>query len=232
MDGRGTGNMNGSLSVVYDEGSHPFTEYPKQLCHYLFQSFGLQSGMKMLEPGCGRCEFLSNFKELGLEVYGVDISPEAAEFAEGFTVKLCDVENEPLPFGDDTFDVLYSKSFIEHLHNPGKYLEEAYRVLKPGGMLLTLVPDWESNYKIYFDDFTHRIPFTQPSLVDAYKIYGFTDIKSYRFRQLPIVWRFPVLHYLCACISPFVPVRTKNKFLRWSRELMLVGYGKKPRNYL
>ena len=32
---------------------------------------------------------------------------------------------------------------------------------------------------------------------------------------------------LCAFISPFIPVRTKNKFFRWSRELMLVGIGMK-----
>ena len=216
------------LSVVYDEDSHPYTDYPQQLCNYLFQSFGLKKGMKMLEPGCGRGEFLSNFKKLGLDVYGVDISPEADTFTNEFTVKLCDIENEPLPYDDDIFDVLYSKSFIEHLHNPGKYLEEAYRVLKPGGILLTLVPDWESNYKTYFDDFTHRTPFTQPSLVDAYKMFGFENVIAYRFRQLPIVWKFPTLNYFCAIISPFIPVRTKNKFLRWSRELMIIGVGKKP----
>jgi len=218
----------GYLSVVYDEGSHPYTDYPKQLCHYLFQTFGLKKGMKMLEPGCGRGEFLSNFSDFGLDVYGVDISPEAADFAKGYEVKVCDVENESLPFNDNSFDVLYSKSFIEHLHNPGKYLEEAFRVLKPGGMLLTLVPDWEANYKTYFDDFTHRTPFTQISLADAYKIYGFEDVVAYRFRQLPIVWKHPWLNYFCAVISPFIPVRTKSKFLRWSRELMLIGVGRKP----
>lgn len=216
------------LSVVYDEDSHPYTDYPQQLCNYLFQSFGLKKGMKMLEPGCGRGEFLSNFKKLGLDVYGVDISPEADTFTNEFTVKVCDVENEELPYDDDTFDVLYSKSFIEHLHNPGKYLKEANRVLKPGGLLLTLVPDWEANYKTYFDDFTHRTPFTHVSLVDAYMMYGFEDVTAYRFRQLPIVWKYPVLNYFCASISPFIPVRTKNKFLRWSRELMLIGIGKKP----
>ena len=141
----------GYLSVVYDEGSHPFTEYPKLLCHYLYQSFDLKVGMKMLEPGCGRGEFLDNFQELGLDVQGVDISPEAVEFASNFIVDLCDVENEILPFNDNTFDIVYSKSFIEHLHKPEKYLTEAFRVLKPGGKLITLVPDFERPYvKVIF----------------------------------------------------------------------------------
>jgi len=218
----------GYLSVVYDEGSHPYTEYPKKLCHYLYQSFKLQPGMKMLEPGCGRGEFLRNFQELGLDVYGVDISAEVKAFAKTFPVEICDVENDLLPFEDSSFNVIYSKSFIEHLYYPERFLKEAYRVLKPGGKLITLVPDWESNYKIYFDDFTHRTPFTNISLTDAYKMYGFDDVSVYKFRQLPIVWKYPILNYLSAIISPFVPARTTNKFLRWSRELMLVGYGIKP----
>ena len=215
------------LSVVYDEKSHPYGDYPKKLCAYLFQSFEFEEGMKMLEPGCGRGEFLNNFKDLGLDVVGVDISPEAVAFENGLDVKLCDVENEKLPFDDNTFDVIYSKSFIEHLYYPEKYLEEAYRVLKSNGILLTLVPDWESNYKIYYDDYTHRTPFTKMALTDAYKMYGFKEVRACKFRRLPIVWKYPIINYLCAFISPFIPVRTQNKFFRWSRELMLVGIGKK-----
>ncbi len=217
------------LSVVYDEKHHPYTEYPKKLCKYLFDQFGLRPGMKMLEPGCGRGEFLKNFKDLGLDVYGIDISPEAINYASNYHIKICDVEKESLPFKDETFDVLYSKSFIEHLYYPERYLSEAHRVLKPGGKLITLVPDWESNYKIYYDDFTHRTPFSKMSLTDAYKIYGFDECHVFKFRQLPLVWKYTFLNYFCAIIAPLVPVRTKNKFLRWSRELMLVGYGIKPK---
>ena len=219
--------MKNYLTVVYDSKSHPFNDYPSKLCSYLFQIFNLQKGMKMLEPGCGRSEFLKNFKNLGLEVVGVDISDEAKNFGHDFEIKICDVENEKLPFEDNTFDVIYSKSFIEHLYYPERYLSEAYRILKPGGLLITLVPDWESNYKIYFDDFTHRTPFTKISLNDAYLMHKFREVKVFKFRQLPILWRYPILNNLSMLIAPFVPVRTKNKFLRWSRELMLLGSGRK-----
>ena len=117
---------------------------------------------------------------------------------------------------------------MEHLNNPDIFLREAHRILKPGGMILCLIPDWESNYKTYFDDFTHRSPFTKPSLEDIYKICDFEEISVTKFRQLPIVWKFPILNYFCAAISPFIPVRVENKFLRWSRELMLVGCAYKP----
>ena len=219
--------QNKYLSIIYDEKSHPYTKYPAKLCSYLFQAFNLKKGMSMLEVGCGRGEFLKGFQNLGLKVFGVDILEEAANFNKSIDIRLCDLESEKLPFDENTFDVIYSKSFIEHLYYPERYLKEAYRILKPGGLLITLVPDWEANYKTYFDDFTHRTPFTSISLEDAYLMYGFKEVDVYKFRQLPIVWRFPILNYFCMIISPFIPVRTKSKFLRWSREIMLVGSGKK-----
>jgi SAM-dependent methyltransferase len=219
--------MKNYLSVVYDEKSHPYNDYPMKLCSYLFNLFELKKGMKLLEPGCGRGDFLNNFKKLDLDVEGVDISSESLNFDNDLKIKLCDIEKEKLPFSNDTFDVVFSKSFIEHLSKPEKYLEEAFRVLNPGGILLTLVPDWESNYKKYFDDFTHKSPFTKIALEDAYKMFGFSDINVFKFRQLPIVWKYPILNFFCAAISPLIPVRVENKFFRWSRELMLVGSGVK-----
>ena len=79
----------------------------------------------MLEPGCGRGEFLSNFQKLGLDVVGVDISPEAHNYKNNFDIKICDVERDALPFKNNTFDVIFSKSFIEHLYYPERYLKEA-----------------------------------------------------------------------------------------------------------
>jgi SAM-dependent methyltransferase len=37
------------------------------------------------------------------------------------------------PFADGQFDVVFSSQVIEHLHNTRLFVEEAYRVLKPGG---------------------------------------------------------------------------------------------------
>jgi SAM-dependent methyltransferase len=220
--------MSDYLNVVYDPKDKPYTDYPGKLCAYLFASFSLRPGMKFLEAGCGRGEFLKHFQELGLDVKGIDISPEAPKFQPAIDIQVSDIEKNGIPYADGVFDIVYSKSLLEHFYHPERYINEAYRVLKTGGLLLTLVPDWEANYKIYFDDYTHRTPFTRLSLEDIYKIAGFTEVKAIKFRQLPKVWEYPLLNHLCAAIAPFVPVRTKNKTLRWARELMLVGSGRKP----
>ena len=219
------------LTVVYGEGVRPYTDYPLKLVTYLFERFKMKAGMSILEPGCGRGEFLRVFKSLGMEAAGLDRSEETRELLgeDNIELTVCDVEsNVGLPFSNDSFDIIYNKSFMEHLHNPDVFLHEAFRVLKPGGMILCLIPDWESNYKTYFDDFTHRTPFTKPSLEDILTMCDFKNISVNKFRQLPIVWKYPILNYFCAAISPFIPIRVENKFLRWSRELMLVGCAYKP----
>lgn len=219
--------MSDYLNIVYSEENTPYTDYPQKLAKYLFDSFEFKQNQTMLEIGCGRGEMLRNFKNLGLDVFGVDLSPEAPKFNKDIEINVCDVENSTLPYKDNSFDIIYSKSVLEHFYYPERYMKEAYRVLKPKGKILTLVPDWEANYKTYFDDYTHRTPFTKTSLEDILKIHNFQDIFVYKFRQLPILWKYPKLNIISALIAPFVPVRTKNKFLRWSRELMLISIARK-----
>lgn len=219
--------MNDYLSVVYDSARRPYTDYPAKMTKYLFDTYGMKAGQTMLEPGCGRGEMLRCFKNLGLTVQGMDLSPEAADLIPDMPVDTGDVENEGLPYPDNSFDIIYSKSFLEHFHYPERYMKEAFRTLKPGGLILSLVPDWEANHQKYFDDFTHRTPFTTVSLLDIHKVHGFEQVNVVKFRQLPLVWRYPMLNYLCAVAAPFVPVRTKNK-MRWVREIMLIGSAVKP----
>lgn len=219
----------GYITNKYNEKNYPYTDYSRLLCQYLASNYNMTESKILLEPGCGRCDHLHHFEKLGLNVLGMDLSNEALNYSNGIDVKICNLEKESMPYDDNSIDIIYSKSFIEHLGNPDNFLKESLRVLKPGGLLLTLVPDWESNYRTYYDDYTHKTPFTTVSLRDSYKIHGFENIRAIKFRQLPIVWRFPILNYFCRAISPFIPVRTKNKFLRWSRELMLIGSGYKPR---
>lgn len=68
------------------------------------------------------------------ELYGVEGAPplQAAAEKRGFKVFNFDF-SERWPFENDKFDVVFSSQVIEHLHNTRLFVEEIYRVLKPGG---------------------------------------------------------------------------------------------------
>ena len=61
---------------------------------------------------------------------------------------------EQLPFRKCFFDIIYSNNALEHVSDPQKVLNEAFRVLKPGGKMVIIVPNyftfWEGHYKIFW----------------------------------------------------------------------------------
>lgn len=65
-------------------------------------------------------------------------------------VQYCDLR-KGIPYPDNTFDVVYSSNIIEHfLYKIGqKFIQELFRVLKPGGTIRLLTPDLERIAKEY-----------------------------------------------------------------------------------
>lgn len=221
--------MSDYLNTVYSEKNKPYTIYPDKLCKYLFNTFKLKPNDRLLDIGCGRLEFARGFHKLGVEVFGVDSSNSIFEFVKGdkIVVKKVDLEKELVPFDNSYFDVIFCKSFIEHFYYPEKIVKEVYRLLKPGGKFIILTPDWEANYKIFYDDYTHRTPFTITALRNILAIHGFCNISVVKFRQLPLLWRFPVLDIFSNIIAVICP-RSRIKAIRFSKEVMLLGFGIKP----
>jgi SAM-dependent methyltransferase len=228
-----TNNQRDYVDVVYNEQDRPLTTYPARLAHYLFERYNIKPGQKFLDIGCGRGEFLRGFIDCGVQGHGVDRSRAAEKYCPEADLRKADLENEKLPYPDNYFDVIYSKSVIEHFYYPEKLVQEMYRVLKPGGLAITLCPDWEFNYKIYFEDYTHRTPFMQNSLRDIQLIHGFENIEVERFRQLPILWgKGGVLLPLAEITRIFSPsfFRNHSKWIRFSKEVMLLSSAAKPRD--
>lgn len=221
--------MRGYIDVIYDEKVRPYTEYPLQLCKYLFNRFKMNRGDKLLDVGCGRGDFLRGFKDLGLDVHGLDNEKSYSRTLKDIEVRYANIESEPFPFDNQMFDVVFSKSLIEHLFNPKNFMRECERVLKPAGRIIIMTPDWISQMKTFFDDYTHRQPYSATSVKDILDIFGFKEVTSEVFYQLPILWRYPLLKILSRFLKLFVSVTTKSriKFVRWSVELMILGTGTK-----
>ena len=218
------------LSVVYNEGSCPFTEYPDKLANYLISRYSIKPNHKLLEVGCGRGDFLRGFIRSGIDCHGVDQSDTAKKICPEADIRLADLE-EKIPYEDNFFDVIYSKSVIEHFYYPDHLFTEIHRVLKPGGLVISLTPDWEYNYKSFYDDYTHRVPFTVTSLRDIMLITSFENIEVERFRQLPFLWKMPWLNLLSVLTAWITPscLKKNSKFIRFSQEVMLLSSGTKPK---
>jgi SAM-dependent methyltransferase len=219
----------GYLRTVYSEKRRPYTSYPGKLCKYLVDLYFKPDYKTLLDVGCGRGEHLKEFQKLGYEVKGVDSLKEAQELSPDIEIKLTDVETDVLPFADNTFDVVFNKSLIEHLNNPENFMRESYRVLKPGGRLITMTPDWESIYKIFYEDYTHKTPFIASSLRDIHQIFGFKNVEVRKFRQLPILWKYPFLN-IFSRIAYYLP-KSNIKFIRFSKEIMLLGCAEKESSH-
>ena len=78
----------------------------------------------------------------------------------GLDIKDCDLDNEDLPFEDNSFDMIISLAVIEHLANPIRVVTNCHRVLSPGGILYVITPNWKMDYLNFYDDYTHVSPFT------------------------------------------------------------------------
>lgn len=222
------------VAVTYNEQDRPFTQYPDKLARYLTLRYKLPEGSTILDLGCGRGEFLRGFIKCGLKGYGIDQSSIAKSICPEAEILHSNLENESLPYDDNSFDIVFSKSVLEHFYYPEKLVMEIYRVVSPGGLAITMVPDWESIYKIFYDDYTHRTPFTINSLRDILLINGFDDVKVEKFRQLPFLWSFPYLQPLCSIIALMAPrcLRPYSKLIKFSQEIMLLSTAVKPNNAL
>ncbi len=223
-------NKNDYLKVIYNKNLRPITNYPDKLISFLIKKYKIKVDEVILDLGCGRGDFLNSFSKKNHLSFGVDASSEYQRYFPEINVKICNLENELLPFKDGYFDVVFSKSVIEHFYYPEKIFKEVFRVLKPGGKVITLTPDWTYNYKIFYEDYTHRTPFTKDSLKDFFLINGFQEVEVDEFKQLPILWNenkfLKLASYLTRILIPNY-FKKNSKWIKFSKEIMLLSLANK-----
>lgn len=217
------------VATLYNEEERPKTTYPLLCTRYLVDRFLILPNSLLLDIGCGRGDFARGFLECGLRVEGVDISVFSIKenTNSGVTIKKANVFESRWPFPDNYADVIFSKSVIEHIHNPEIFMNETYRVLKPGGRIITMTPDWETCHTSFYNDFSHVQPYTVRGLRDLLRMSNFHDVITEQFYQLPIIWQYPMLKIVSSVLRRVLTPdpSINNKFIRWSLELMCLGTG-------
>ena len=138
----------------------------------------------ILDLGCGQGD-LARFRPLPeVEVHGVDSDPVAVERASRFEQAIClDLDEEPLPYDDESFDAVLAKDVLEHLRDPGRATRELFRVLRPGGVLVASVV--MAIPKRVWCDYTHARGFTQRSARLLLEDAGFADEAVWRMGAVP-----------------------------------------------
>lgn len=106
---------------------------------------------RFLDVGCFKGYLLMAARNHGWSVFGTEISARAVEHAEqelGLDVFLGSLSEAGYP--EQYFDVVVMRDVIEHLSDPLGYLQEIYRVLRPGGGIYIETPNFDSVTRYVF----------------------------------------------------------------------------------
>lgn len=163
-----------------------------------------KKGGRLLDIGIGRGYFLHACQCAGYGAEGFDVSDDAAGFVRatmGIPVKSGPL-NDRL-FGAGSFDVVTMWHSLEHTGEPGRYLDAAWRWLKPDGILVVDVPNHEGTdareRREAWEDWDlpyHLFHFTPLSLQTLLGRHGFrvtrsknyhSDVVKARLKRIPVL---------------------------------------------
>lgn len=116
-------------------------EHRRAILDYIFPS-GLQH-KRIIELGVGGEGGLIDQLRDTNEIFGFDASRSAVELCRqrGLNVTLMNLDIEPLPFPDQSIDIVLAMEVFEHFASPQSVLEQIQRVMGPGGIVLISTPN-------------------------------------------------------------------------------------------
>jgi len=93
----------------------------------------------VLDLGCGYASFATPWRQFCRQVVGLDMSPAIRNNTWVGSRVRGDVYHVPLP--RNSVDLIIMRFVLEHLERPLEAMQEAARVLRPGGKLVLLTPN-------------------------------------------------------------------------------------------
>jgi len=140
------------LDSYYRKEKNIFSLVKSFLAQLIYSPVPSKKQGKILDIGCGPGISLYNLKKFGWNVYGLDISQKAVNFARNNL----DLKNVRRGFIEDAFyhkeyfDVIRMSHVIEHLNDPKETLLKIRKILKKNGILIITTPDFSSPLRPVF----------------------------------------------------------------------------------
>lgn len=122
-----------------------------QAKQWSFEQLRLNAGHAVLDVGCGTGDDVATLVELvGPTGRAVGVDSSAAMVSESIRrhvqvpgVSFHLARAEQLPLESETFDACRAERTLQHVGDPERAVAEMFRVLKPGGRVALIEPDWE-----------------------------------------------------------------------------------------
>ena len=142
---------------------------------------------EILDLGAGTGDFLAEAKKNGWEVAGVEPNEGARKLAAEKGVRLLEDTSE---FSEHSFDVISMWHVLEHVPDLDEQIKELYRLLKPDGLLIIAVPNFNSDdAKKYSESWAaydvprHLYHFSKKAIKNIFGEYDFklTSVKGLLF---------------------------------------------------
>jgi len=99
----------------------------------------------ILDYGCGAGEIVKKLRRMNLNAFGCDNFYGQGKHRPSTDSRVLDkikiIRGNTIPFDDKYFDLIINNQVIEHVENLDNVLSEIHRVLKSGGIVLSLFPD-------------------------------------------------------------------------------------------
>lgn len=168
------------LREMAEQGYNPerIGPFHQHMVPWLLASAGIGKDEPVVDIGAGQGHCLIPLHERGWRrLTAVDVDDyNFAMFREryGFETLRCDIGREPLALADGGVAAVLGFHLIEHLPAPDNLLREACRVLRPGGKLFLVTPDWRKQYKTFWRDPTHLRPFDKEAMARLYRMHRLT----------------------------------------------------------